>query len=43
LSPEIAFAYNGMFVWHVGGDAVLSDPNQVLFVKGGEPFRVTEP
>jgi AraC family transcriptional regulator len=45
FSPDfqIAFPYRGMFVWHVGHDAVLSDPNQVLFVKGGEPFRVTEP
>jgi AraC family transcriptional regulator len=43
FSPEfqIAFPYRGAFVWHVGGDAVVSDPNQVLFITGGEPFRVT--
>ena len=43
-SPEfqIAFPYRGGFVWHVGGDAVVSDPNQVLFVRGAEPFRIGE-
>ena len=45
FSPDfqIAFPYRGVFVWHVGRDAVLSDPNQVLFIKGGEPFRVSGP
>jgi AraC-like DNA-binding protein len=37
---QIAFPYRGAFVWYVGQDAVVSDPNQVLFIKGGEPFRV---
>jgi AraC family transcriptional regulator len=42
FSPDfqIAFPYRGLFVWHVGDAAVVSDPNQVLFIKGGEPFRV---
>lgn len=42
FSPDskVAFPYRGGFVWHVGGDAVISDPNQVLFIRGGEPFRV---
>jgi AraC-like DNA-binding protein len=39
---QIAFPYRGGFIWHVGGDAVVSDPNQVIFVRGGEPFRVGE-
>jgi AraC family transcriptional regulator len=39
---QIAFPCRGAFIWHVGGDAVVSDPNQVLFVRGGEPFRVGE-
>src|SRR5262245_33362580 len=41
-SPEfqIAFPYRGVFVWHVGHDAVLGDPNQVLFVRGGETYRI---
>jgi AraC family transcriptional regulator len=37
---QIAFPYRGVFVWHVGHDAVVSDPNQVLFIRGGEPFRL---
>ena len=43
-SPEfqIAFPYRGAFAWHVGGDIVVSDPNQVLFVRGGESFRIRE-
>jgi AraC family transcriptional regulator len=42
FSPEfqIAFPYRGAFVWHVGLDWVVSDPNQVLFIKGGESFRI---
>jgi AraC family transcriptional regulator len=44
FSPDfqIAFPYRGAFIWHVGDDAVMSDPNQVLFIKGGEPFRIEE-
>jgi AraC family transcriptional regulator len=38
---QVAFPYRGAFMWHVGGEAVMSDPNQVLFV-GGEPFRIGE-
>src|SRR5262249_51233575 len=30
------------FVWHVGGDDVVGDANQVLFVTGGEAFCVSE-
>ena len=37
---QIAFPYRGAFTWHVGGEVVVSDPNQVLFVRGGEPFRI---
>jgi AraC-like DNA-binding protein len=39
---QIAFPYRGAFTWHVGREGVLSDPNQVLFVRGGEPFRISE-
>src|SRR5262245_41019758 len=41
-SPEfqIAFPYRGVFVWHVEHDAVVGDPNQVLFVRGGETYRI---
>lgn len=39
---QVAFPYRGAFMWHVGGEAVVSDPNQVIFVRGGEPFRIGE-
>jgi AraC family transcriptional regulator len=41
-SPEfqIAFPCRGVFVWHVEHEAVLSDPNQVLFIRGGEAYRI---
>jgi len=45
FSPDfqVAFPCRGMFVWRVGGELVVSDPNQVLFVRGGEPFRISDP
>ena len=48
ISPEsyspdfqVCFPYRGLFVWHVNGDDVVGDPNQVLFVSGGEPYRIS--
>ena len=45
FSPQfqVAFPYRGAFVWHVGRDDVFGDANQVLFVRGGEDYRVSEP
>src|SRR5262247_3594338 len=45
FSPDfqVAFPYRGMLVWHVGRDDVAGDANQVLFVTGGESYRVSEP
>jgi AraC-like DNA-binding protein len=40
---QVCLPYRGLFVWHVGDDDVVSDANQVLFVSGGEAYRVTEP
>jgi AraC family transcriptional regulator len=44
FSPEfqVCFPYSGLFVWHVGQDDVVGDANQVLFVSGGESFRLSE-
>jgi AraC-like DNA-binding protein len=44
-SPEfqVALPYRGMLVWHVGRDDVVGDANQVLFVTGGESYRLSEP
>jgi AraC family transcriptional regulator len=45
FSPDyqVCLPYRGVFVWHVAGDEVVGDANQVLFVSGGEPFHLTEP
>jgi AraC-like DNA-binding protein len=40
---QVCLPYRGLFVWHVGGDDVVSDANQVLFVSGGEAYRLSEP
>jgi AraC-like DNA-binding protein len=45
FSPEfqVCIPYRGLFVWHVAGDTVVADANQVLFVAADEAFRITEP
>ena len=45
FSPDfqICLPYRGLFVWHVRADEVVADPNQVLFVTGGEAFSLTQP
>ena len=40
---QVCLPYAGAFVWHVGRDDVVADPNGVLFVRGGEGFRVSQP
>ena len=40
---QVCLPYRGLFVWHVGQDAVVGDSNQVLFVSGGETYHVSEP
>jgi len=42
FSPDfqVALPYRGLFLWHVGGDEIVGDPNQLLFVRGGESYRV---
>jgi AraC family transcriptional regulator len=45
FSPDfqLSFPYRGVFIWHVGRDEVVGDPNQILFVTGGEAFRLSTP
>jgi len=38
---QICLPYRGLFVWHVGDDEIVGDPNQVLFVRGQEPYRLS--
>ena len=45
FSPEaqLVLPYSGLFIWEVGRDAVVGDPNQALFVAPGEEFRMRHP
>jgi hypothetical protein len=40
---QVCLPYHGAFVWHVGHDDVVADANRVLFVAGGEEYRVSHP
>ncbi len=40
---QVCLPYRGVFVWRVGDEDVVGDANQVLFVAGGEGFRVHQP
>ena len=40
---QVCLPYRGLFTWHVGGAAVVGDANQVLFVRGGESYYLTQP
>jgi len=40
---QVSFPYRGVFIWHVGRDDVVGDANQVLFVTGGETYRLSDP
>ena len=40
---QVGLPYRGVFRWHVAGEEVVGDPNQVIFVRGGEAYRVEGP
>jgi AraC family transcriptional regulator len=40
---QVCLPYRGLFVWQVGGEEVVGDPNQIVFVRGGESYRVRSP
>lgn len=40
---QVCFPYQGMFTWHVEGDDVVGDPNQIIFVRGGEGYSISGP
>jgi AraC-like DNA-binding protein len=40
---QVCLPYRGLFVWHVNGEDVVGDPNQVVFVRSGESFRMSGP
>ena len=39
---QICFPYRGAFIWHVGGQDIVGDANQILFVPPGEAFRLSQ-
>jgi AraC-like DNA-binding protein len=40
---QVCFPYRGLFVWHVGRDAVVGDANQIVFVKASESYQMSNP
>jgi AraC family transcriptional regulator len=40
---QICLPYRGVFVWQVGGHEVVGDANQIIFVRGGESYRMRSP
>ena len=40
---KISYAFRGVFLWHVAGRSIVGDANQVLFVRGGDAFRISAP
>lgn len=40
---QLALPHRGLFIWHVGGSDVVGESNQLLFVTGGEPYRMSQP
>jgi AraC-like DNA-binding protein len=45
FSPDfqVCLPTRGLFVWHVGRDEVVGDPNHALFVTARESFRLSQP
>jgi len=41
--PTLVIPRRGVFHWHVRGESILGDPNQILFFDGGDPFRISYP
>lgn len=40
---QVCLPYRGLFVWHVAGEDVVGDSTQVVFVRGGESYRMGGP
>ena len=40
---QVCLPYRGFGIWHVEGADVAADANQILFVRGGEPYQLTGP
>src|SRR4051794_7196919 len=42
-SFQVCLPYRGLFVWHVDGEDVVGDANQIVYVRAGEPYRISGP
>jgi len=42
-SYQVCLPYRGLFVWHVEGEDVVGDANQIVYVRAGEPYRMGGP
>jgi AraC family transcriptional regulator len=40
---RIALPYRGLYVWHAGRHDLVADANQILFMRAGEPYRLSGP
>lgn len=40
---QICLPYRGLFVWQVGREEIVGDPNQIVYVRGGESYRMRSP
>jgi AraC-like DNA-binding protein len=40
---QVCLPYRGLFVWQVAGEDVVGDSNQIVFVRGGESYRMRGP
>ena len=40
---QVCLPYRGLALWHVGGEHVVADSNQVLFVRADESYRMSGP
>jgi AraC family transcriptional regulator len=40
---QVCLPYAGLFVWRVAADDVVGDANQAIYVRAGEPYRMSAP
>ncbi|MGH9237685.1 MAG: helix-turn-helix transcriptional regulator [Vicinamibacterales bacterium] len=40
---QVCLPYRGLGIWHVGGEEVIADATQAIFVRGGEAYQMSGP
>jgi AraC family transcriptional regulator len=43
IATHVVFPYRGVYVHHVGRAESVAEANQVIFINGNEPYRVSHP